>query len=188
MQMIPENKLFVIRPKKAAPGAVIYGYMNNDRICGRAYQSARASKPEESYWFQDMARLEAWAAKKVDQWAARIDRKEQDKAARKEAKAEFLAQIVPGTVLVASWGYDQTNVDFYVVKAVKGSKVTLAEMSSCEDGRENAGNAMACYVKPGSEIPGTEFQKMVNGPMVRIDSSRRAYLWEGRPMYCSWYA
>jgi len=56
------------------------------------------------------------------------------KADRKETlavqDAEFIKTIKVGDIWSCSWGYDQTNVDFYVVVKVTGKMVHLREIGS----------------------------------------------------------
>lgn len=57
------------------------------------------------------------------------DRERAERAAeRKQANAS--AQATVGMIFVHSWGYDQTNIDFYEVTAVSesGRQVTLREL------------------------------------------------------------
>jgi hypothetical protein len=41
--------------------------------------------------------------------------------------------VKPGDVYVSTWGYDQTNVDFYEVVRVTASKAELRPIGSCAD-------------------------------------------------------
>lgn len=56
--------------------------------------------------------------------------KEDRRAAQKKARDAFVNPYKPGDVLYYSWGYDQTNIDFFqVVKAGKRS-ITVREIAS----------------------------------------------------------
>ena len=39
---------------------------------------------------------------------------------RKKEKSEFITTLKPGDIMVMSWGYDQTNINFYQVIEVTG--------------------------------------------------------------------
>jgi len=58
--------------------------------------------------------------------------------------------IKPGSVLYRSWGYDQTNVDFYVVVSVTPKTVVLQACGSRDVGTDDK-MAMATYVVPDPE-------------------------------------
>jgi hypothetical protein len=107
-----------------------------------------------------------------------------------------------GDILVASWGYDQTNIDYYQVVAVVGSssvrirkiRGTCIErqtgtdlMMPVRDGFINDGHAYR-QSEPGVGPDGTlhRIQKTWSGDdakryCVRIASYAHAYLWDGKP-------
>ena len=91
-----------------------------------------------------------------------------------------------GDVLYSSWGYDQTNIDFYVVLKVTASTITIRELASV---RDYTGDMQ------GVAMPGTEFaprsEEMVKRPRfgrVKIEDYAGAYKWDGKPMRFSTYA
>ena len=107
-----------------------------------------------------------------------------------------------GDILSSSWGYDQTNNDFYKVVKTSKSCVWLIEVSlpikerkgisgMSEDRKYDIENA-----KPYSDNE-TPFRKTVHNysvnkepknDFVEISSYANAYKYEGEWMYCSWYA
>ncbi len=97
-----------------------------------------------------------------------------------------------GSILSSSWGYDQTNVDFYkVVKRTKKSLWLIEIGSSSVEGSEGF---MSDKVVPNPEAEtGEVFMKRIyiaNGEeqSVAIKSYASATLYEGTPKYRSWYA
>lgn len=84
--------------------------------------------------------------------------------------------IAPGTVLVSSWGYDQTNVDFYVVIDATSKTVTVQELrSEVIDGER-------VVPVPGSENGPVMRRRIIrcsDRPSVKIDGAL-AYPWTGR--------
>ncbi len=99
-------------------------------------------------------------------------------------------------ILVCSWGYDQTNVDFYKIMAISpsGKSVTIQRINSIvtEDGfmcgksvpavphtvPSHCGAHMTKRVKPCSHY----------GYSVNISSYSTAFPFDGTPERCSWYA
>jgi len=91
-----------------------------------------------------------------------------------------------GDILVSSWGYEQTNIDFYRVLRVTKASVTVALLSSISD-RTNWGG--------GTKTPGTEaigspkthrfnLRKTWDGKesySIKLNSYSYASLWEGNP-------
>jgi hypothetical protein len=93
-----------------------------------------------------------------------------------------------GDLLSYSWGYEQTNVDFFEVVGLTAKTVTLREVE-----RRVTENGFMC----GTSVPvpgayrGEPMRKKVGGtpdaPRVSMDygSARK---WDGKPERCSWYA
>ena len=113
-------------------------------------------------------------------------KKEQERAARKA----FENPLKVGDILYGSWGYEQTNVDFYEVVKVSGRKITLALLAQkCKEDGWLRGH---CVPVPGNYIglPFTRLAQSYDGKSayVRIHDSSSASLWDGRPQYWSSYA
>lgn len=99
----------------------------------------------------------------------------------------------PGAILSCSWGYDQTNVDFYVVvrrKAGKGGQVwlTLAPLDGHETGDGWTGTKV-----PGTRVGSATFRRKLHvwddgEGGVSITSYSWAGLWSGEPASVSHYA
>lgn len=101
----------------------------------------------------------------------------------------------PGTILVATWGYEQTNVDFYCILQRSGEWVTIIEMKQIEASDTLPGNApsMTGKVLP-TEIdwrsrPFRKKVKSFNGKESGFRLSNGwATLWNGKPKFASHYA
>ena len=88
-----------------------------------------------------------------------------------------------GSIFVCSWGYDQTNIDWYVVtKMVGKSSVSVVRVH----GNKTYTDAMC-----GTSLPvvsawnGTPTTKRLSGaedghPCFRVNSYSTAFLWDGR--------
>lgn len=97
-----------------------------------------------------------------------------------------------GLILCASWGYDQTNVQFWeIVEVPSPCYVVLQEIAAV---RVSSGEqAMSGHAFPDPEIGvGRPFRAKVNMAdnigRVAIRSFISAAPWDGREMPCSWYA
>jgi len=95
-----------------------------------------------------------------------------------------------GTVLISSWGYDQTNVDFYIVE--KGAKVgEFATIRMLQTVTTTEGDTMTGYSVPGEPVAKTMRRKVkqyTDLPLVGINSYAIAKPWDGKPARTSWYA
>jgi len=95
-----------------------------------------------------------------------------------------------GAILESSWGYDQTNVDFYEVVSVTPTMVTVRKL------RANV-VAQPAYltsrVEPvESDYDGEPIRRKVHtygsSPFIAIESYANAYLWDGTPQTATHYA
>ena len=97
------------------------------------------------------------------------------------------ANIEVGTIIYTSWGYDQTNVEFFqVVKATK-SMVELRRIGT----KHNAIGSMSGQATPDTSVvvEGPLLRRKVNKyGYVKIDYCANGYVWDGKPKYVSSYA
>jgi hypothetical protein len=105
---------------------------------------------------------------------------------RKQERAATISRLDVGSILVASWGYDQTNLNWYQVTAKIGARTVELRPIAAESQDSGAMSGTASATKDA--FTGEAFRRLVNGDGVRIDDCRRAYLWDGRPRYWSSYA
>jgi len=113
--------------------------------------------------------------------AARIKRKLKESV----QKGKTPDQVQVGDIFVSSWGYDQTNIDFFQVieKTASGKSVTLLPMT-----RERVGSSgYENKVVPGEVRRGAQPLRRKLAPsswygsVVRIDNVSHAYPWSGTP-------
>jgi hypothetical protein len=109
------------------------------------------------------------------------------KAKQREANKASNHSLVVGSILVCSWGYEQTNVNFYEVVAVRGGTVDLREIDKDKTATGfMSGTAMP---RPGVFVGGLIKGKRARGDnSVRVSGTQRVHLWSGRPQSWSSYA
>lgn len=98
--------------------------------------------------------------------------------------------IMPGAIIDYSWGFDQTNREFFEVVSTTAHFVTLRPLASK---MERASGDMAGYFEPcpGQYLKGKETRHKVSiysgSPSIhfRYGSAR---IWDGTPKFASWYA
>jgi hypothetical protein len=104
---------------------------------------------------------------------------------RAQAKRDFQHGLKDGDILYSSWGYDQTNINFYEVVGVVGKQVFIREVES-KVVRSERGSDYVVAV-PGrytgailKKVP----QRGYRGePYVKVNDSQNAYPWDGKPKY-----
>ena len=129
--------------------------------------------------FKNEAELEKTVNRVIDL------RKEQlaEKQKVRDEKKNYKHGLTVGDILYSSWGYDQTNIDFYEVTEAGEKAIVIRKVKSVVVKR--SGSSDYVMADPGSfigppmkKIP----QKGSDGPYVKIESYAYAYEWEGNPL------
>jgi hypothetical protein len=164
--------------------AAIYTY----ETAGVAYSigfAGKAAKPA----FHFRHRNEAQRAEHIAGFIAGRKVAAEEKAKRvAERKAPHTLKI--GDILVSSWGYDQTNIDFYQVTRVPGANTVEIREIGCNSSQEDFHCSMsASKVAAPDNFVGEPMLKRVSyGNSVRIASYAYAHPWDGKAKRYSWYA
>jgi hypothetical protein len=110
--------------------------------------------------------------------AMRVDSARAERRANAKERRAAGHRLNVGDVLRASWGYDQTNVDFYQVTARIG--VTMVEVRPIGQQREETGSMSGTCTPIVDAFKGApqRCRVSVQGDGVTIDSVRRAYRME----------
>jgi len=170
-----------IQPK-ATDGVVFYAYERGDAIYGLAFIGKR-TKPEFHYRY----RTEAERTKRFEDTLSGVLANEEFKAKRRAERAKP-HNLEVGMILYGSWGYEQTNVDFFeVVRATKRS-VWVEEIGSQTATDAGNGAWMTDRVVPNLEArTGKITQHIVTGDSIKSPKHGTASVWDGTPKYESSY-
>lgn len=95
------------------------------RYYGIAF-AGKSNKPLWHYSFASPERRQAQIDETVKSRKSLIEYKEKELQKRRD----FVHNIQKGEIFVSSWGYDQTNIDFYEVVEIKGKMVVVREIAS----------------------------------------------------------
>ena len=95
--------------------------------------------------------------------------------------------IKEGDIFYASWGYEQTNIDFYrVVKKVGKASVMLCALENKivqEESNQYQDAVVPYLVNSGRQWKSrVKYYKGDKAPMLTITSYRNAHPWDGRPL------
>ena len=104
---------------------IILTYDEDDKYYLKIWK-ANGAHPFDNYYFRSIERRQTFIDDRIDSAESRTARK----AERNRIKSAFKADLKPGDIYYTSWGYDQTNVDFYRVDSVKGSFAILQEIAA----------------------------------------------------------
>ena len=142
-----------------------------------AFQAKR-QKPDHNYRFPKGPKAaERW----IKEYFAGVQANEQAKAdykARQEAEAD---QVEVGGIYYTSWGYDQTNVDFYQVVGRTAKTVQYIGLGKTVQDTDcpAADKVVAATAIKGKEVHTAK----INGNGWRIGTFRFAFPWDGKPKH-----
>ena len=88
-------------------------------------------------------------------------------------------------ILCSSWGYDQTNIDFYEVIAVTKASVRIVKINGTRlssDGPTDTVTAVAGSYDPTDKGKIKRYHVYGDSYSVNISSYASASLWDGSPM------
>lgn len=93
-----------------------------------------------------------------------------------------LPTVKVGDVFVSSWGYDQTNIDYYIVRSVKKATVVISPLGQT---RKYTGSMQGECVPNLTQIGDRTITKRIqrsgsNGVCLKLTSYSWAYPWNGQ--------
>jgi len=144
--------------------------------------SGKKAKYDFYYHFQTIEQRHEFITK----WENRLKAIAKSKQERKE-KRLAPSTLKEGAILYSSWGYEQTNIDFYQVTKVIGSRsVEIRELA--QERTPTAWEQGETMPKPGVFI-GEPMRKLVRDQnTININSYASAWMWEGKPKHFTSYA
>lgn len=155
--------------------------------------SPKATKPFANYGF----RTKEAADKYIYEQDEAATRHKESVAARKAARRgtqEQVDSVKVGDVFHHSWGWEQTNADFYQVIAREGRHVIVLQIAKtwADDKGISAMSANVVAVKDAFLKDAEPMKKLLQfsggKPYITISEFGWCDLYNGRPVYSSWYA
>lgn len=161
-------------------------FAGDGKVVVKAWRG-KQSKPFANHWFRTDAEADHW----LDGLRREEDRREAMKAERKAAAtkgaASMMAAMKPGVVLHYSWGYDQTNADFFEVLEVGRATVKVREIKS--ETRETGFMSGKTKPLPGQFVENAPvLVKKVNAYGVSMEHGTARPVPADSEHYVSWYA
>jgi hypothetical protein len=117
----PKGAIAVVENELAA----IYVYQMPLGKLGVLVYRGSAGRPEKHIAFKDADAATGYIAG----WLSSAQESVNFRAKRQAAKREWQNPLKVGDQLYTSWGYDQTNVEFYAVTRVSGKRVWVREIA-----------------------------------------------------------
>lgn len=171
-RIIPQNYVEFNNPVEI--DLEFYWNNNNEKPVAICF-SKKAKKPSWHYRFKDFAQFQKTINDTVNN---RLAHKKTVEERRQKRFAPHSLSV--GDYLYCSWGYDQTNIDFYkVTKLIGKNKIQVV---SCKNKISYSSPAsQSDYVVPGDDIIGSEQNYIVNSQYnsIRVYSFASAKKWDG---------
>ena len=167
-----------------------------------------AGNSSKSWWFFRFGSIDEMIEriyKSVDNQIRIETEKLQKKEAHKKVMETFKASdyFSAGDIIVNTWGWEQTNVNFYQVVDVLNKKIRVKEIGAKIAENSMYSHGMACELVPAKDSflengRKTEYLLSLKADInkageisARICNPESYYYfrkWDGRSEYCSWYA
>jgi hypothetical protein len=148
------------------------------------------------YVFPTIEKATEYAQKITAQIQTNLDYTEQKKQEQKVKNAGIDATKIYqiGDIVVNTWGWEQTNVDFYKVTKVTARQIEVVEIG--DKNVEGSDGFMSAMVMPDVDNVGEKTYKLRvkagwgNDSHSLSNPASYYYFrkWDGRPEYKSWYA
>lgn len=166
---------------------LIYKAMNNGKYWINWLDGYSARKIRSSYASTMDIILNHF--KKLVEFNKRMQNDRQNRRLlRLKGRDEYAKKLSIGTIMSSSWGYEQTNVNFYQITEIKGLKITYREIGKIEDESKNTGCSMSNYVLPvKDQFISEDITTILKGSGITFNSHRSLTIWDGESEYCSWY-
>ena len=161
--------------------AAVFTYTRNGNVCAVAFHG-RALKPDWQYRFRSIDDRDKRIHDFIDGRKVRAESMAKYKADRTKARA-----LQVGDILESSWGYDQTNVDFYEVTALIG-KLSVDLRTLAQSSTSTGDMTGHCTPRPGVYTSPPVTKRVTNGGTVKVRSFAWARPWDGKPERWSSYA
>jgi len=158
-------------------------HVDSDNLTCTFYKG-RKTKPNWNFRFKTLERLEA----KIQYEIALAETTLDEKAVRKQAQLEVAKTIKVGDIFRYSWGWEQTNVDFYQVISRKGKSSLVIRPIGLVSVRETSWGSDE-VIASANDFLGDEETVRLNGDRFKR-SCGSAYKVEdiNKPTHRSWYA
>lgn len=164
-----------VRHKASSAVAYLYPCRNRDGTAGRPAAMVFAGKQQKPAW-RAYFDTDAIRAQRVGAYFAAIEAQEARQAERRAERAAKGRGVDVGDVLMAMWGYDQTNIDYYEIVGLVGK--TMVEIRAIAAEREETEWQQGKSVPAPGRYIGEVMRRVAKDGRVKIDDVRSAGLVE----------
>lgn len=182
---IPKGFTAKVADKKSDAVAYLWESKRNPGKPGATIFVGKQAKPIANFWYRDVGRRQAAIEIAFEGRRARLGRLK-DSAEKRKA---FVHPYKAGDMFRTSWGYDQTNVEFFEVTEVAGKYVILREIAAerTESGPVGSWQGQCtplkgAFLKPryDGDDQGVPIRRLAQDGHIKIDDVRTAWPVETR--------
>ena len=163
-------------------------YMSTDNTVKYPFKAIGFSGKKAMYDFYYCFPTIEKRAEYVNKWEDGLKARAKTMLDRREAR-KVPTTVEVGDIMYSSWGYDQTNIDWYQVTKVIGShtvEIRKIHGEATPDELQDRGTTVP--KKDSFVLDAKPMVKRVHNNSITIDSYAHAWIWDGRSKYYSTYA
>lgn len=144
----------------------------------------RAIKPTYHVYFSSDEKRNEYINSKISTY---LERKKQTKTRRSLSNQPSTLKV--GDILYTSWGYEQTNVEFFQVVKTSGirtvelMRINSQQVDSLSDYTDKLMPIKDSFITEGYRSQENGTYRVKNGNTVTFNSYKNGWLWDGKPQY-----
>lgn len=156
-------------------------FVNTEKLIAIAF-TTKAQNPLWHYNFNSIDQMKKY----ITSFFANMKSHEESKAVRKAERCKPHSLKV-GDILYSSWGYDQTNIDFYQV--IEVNSPTMVTIRGINDVATQDGYMQGTRTPCKDQFHGEPMRKKASPDnSIKLNSHTYASLWDGKPKRYTAYA
>lgn len=163
---------------------VIINYSDPKYFCLAIWEYKKEIRPSYHYAFKTEAERNTFEAERKKQ----EDRKQADNQRRMNEYDEKKKGFQVGSILYCSWGYEQTNIDWYIILERKNDYILIQEIGTKKTYDNNYNDRGSCLPNPEIKIGDSFKKKITKYASVELASYKYCTLWDGQSKSWSSYA
>ncbi len=163
---------------------VAYFYTGNNGKPSMLTYVGKRGKENSRYYYVDEKQRQAALTRFIEGVVYRQEQKEAAVAERKSSTTKLNV----GDVVYTSWGYDQTNIDYFMITEISKTKKSVKVSKMTQAIRQATGPDSADVVPTLDTLDpgGRWFRTWGDYNVTNVDGSHTGYPWDGKPNYSSW--
>lgn len=153
-------------------------------LCSVAIWEGKSNKPMWHYRFNNSVECEGFIQQRKDY----ADKQAVRDSERLSEYSDKKKGYVVGAILCSSWGYEQTNIDWYIILERKNDYILIQEIGTKKTYDNNYNDRGSCLPDATIRIGDPFKKKITKYASINLESYKYCALWDGQPKSWSSYA